>query len=166
MREKVNVHGLAVLGLVIILLYSGVRTLTAVGDKGRKATVWETAEGELDLEPFLQDLEEVFAEVADSVYGCDDFRDPLVASKPPVQTKKRPRGEGGPRSSKAFGLHGRETRPKLTCLILDEDPAAIVEVGERSLVVKKGDLVEGNRVMEIDDRGVHLMVDGAVVTLR
>jgi len=43
---------------------------------------------------------------------------------------------------------------------------AIIEIGKRHFEVRKGDLLEGHKVIDIDERGVHMLVGRTVVTLQ
>ena len=51
-------------------------------------------------------------------------------------------------------------------LVLDENPVAIVEIKGVSIEVKIGDLLDGNKVIHIDEQGVHILIDGKLETIR
>lgn len=50
-------------------------------------------------------------------------------------------------------------------VIFGETPRALIEIGNKEVIVGVGDIVAGVRVREIDDRGVHLS-DGSFIPLR
>jgi len=164
MSGKIEPKGLAIIGLVIILLYSGFRTVSTMGDRGWKVAVWADRV-ELDLESVVSDMEVFFTRLADTVYAHDyagdNSRNPLVRIREqirPVPPPPTPRHAPPPR---------REPVPQLTGLVLDrEDPVAIVKYGEESIALKRGDFFQGNQVIEIDESGVHLLVKGDIVTIR
>lgn len=165
MSGKIKTEGLAIVALVIILLYSGLRTLTTVGDRGWKVTVW-AERVELDLESVASDLEVFFSRLADTVYAHDyaedDSRNPLKRISNSVQ-KKRPSKAPPPSAPPPK----REPIPQLTGLILDrDDPVAIIQYGPESITLKRGAFFQGNQVIEIDESGVHLLVEGDIVTIR
>ncbi len=162
MGMKVNNRAVAIFGLLVILLYSGARTLTTAGDVGKGNVYLETDERKLYLESILLDLEEFFTQMADSAYGGVGLRDPLLPSKLSVQPKQELQRQAKQLSPKPSA----KQKPRLTGLVLDEEPTAIVEIGQKSYVVKEGDVIEGSKVVLIDERGVHLWVNGEVVTLR
>jgi hypothetical protein len=166
MSGKIKPQGLAIVVLVIILLYCGLRTLTTVGDRGWKVTIW-AERVELDLESVVSDLEVFFTRLADTVYAHDyaddNSRNPLKRISQKVQTKKqsseRPRPTTPPPPRKPV--------PQLTGLILDrDDPVAIIKYGQESITLKRGGFFQGNQVIEIDESGVHLLVEGDIVTIR
>lgn len=159
MSGKIKVRMLTVAGLAIILLYTGARTLTTMGESGWQAAVW-TSKAEVGLESVLQNLEEFFTRLADTVYAYDDSRNPLV----PVSVRAKKKAKAS--APKAPAPSKQKPKPQLTGLILDRDPVAIIQIGDKTLTVKRGDYVEGNLVIEIDELGVHLLVEGDVVTIR
>jgi hypothetical protein len=162
MGMKVNKRAVAIFGLLVILLYSGARTLTTAGGVGGGNVHLETDEGKLYRESVLLDLEEIFTHMADSAYEGVGLRDPLLPSKPSVQPKQKSQRQVKQLSPKPSA----KQKPRLTGLVLDGEPTAIVEIGQKSYVVKEGDVIEGSKVVLIDERGVHLWVNGEVVTLR
>jgi Tfp pilus assembly protein PilP len=169
MSTKVNTRGLIVLGLAIILVYSGARTLATMGNSSWRTAAW-TEKVEFNPQSFVQNLEEFFSRLADTVYAYDyaydDSRNPLRRVKLDVVTKTKAQQQKS-QTRAASEAARRKPRPRLAGLILDKrDPAAIIEVGKTSFTVKRGDFIEGNMVIEIDEGGVHLLIDGEVVTVR
>lgn len=169
MSAKINTKGLIVLGLAIILIYSGVRTLTTMGNNSWRTAAW-TYKVEFNPQSFVHNLEEFFGRLADTVYAYDyaydDSRNPLRRVKLDVITRKKAQQEIS-RVRAASEAAKRKPRPRLTGLILDKrDPVAIIQIGTANFTVKRGDFIEGNMVIEIDEGGVHLLIDGEVVTVR
>jgi len=163
MKGKIDVKILTVLGLVIVLLYSGARTLGTVGASQKQSADWQTGEGDMSLEPVIRDLERAFSVSAppESIGVSETTRDPLVAGK-----HVRPKKSSKSSKSQSSASASYTKRPRLTGLILDEDPVAIVEVGGRSFELKIGDTLEGKKVVDIDESGVHLLINGSVEILR
>jgi hypothetical protein len=54
----------------------------------------------------------------------------------------------------------------VTGLVLDENPVAIMEIKGVSTEVKIGDLVDGKKVIHIDEQGVHVLKDGKSTIIR
>jgi len=166
MRDKLTVVGLTVLGLFVVLLYSGARTLTTVGVSEGKVVALGTGAEDLGLKSILQNLQQAFAEEVDSGSDWNESKNPLVAKGSPVKPEKKPKAKAKPLPAKAVQQIPQDSKPKLTGLVLDQDPVAIIEIGKRHFEVRKGDLLEGHKVIDIDERGVHMLVGRTVVTLQ
>lgn len=169
MSAKINTKGLIVLGLAVILVYSGVRTLTTMGNDSWRTAPW-TDKVEFNPQSFVQNLEEFFGRLADTVYAYDyaydDSRNPLKRVKLNVITRSKAQKEKS-QARAASAAAKQKPRPRLTGLILDKkDPVAIIQIGTKTFTVKRGDFLEGNLVIDIDEGGVHLLIDGEVVTIR
>jgi hypothetical protein len=164
MSGKIKAQGVSIIVLVVILLYCGFRTLTTMGDRGWKVTVW-AERVEFDLEAVVSDLEVFFTRLADTVYAHDyagdESRNPLVRIRKNVQTRTQVRQRPPTPPPKKVPV------PQLTGLVLDrEDPVAIVLYDKENYMLKRGDFFQGNQVIEIDESGVHLLVEGDIVTIR
>jgi hypothetical protein len=155
MNLKLNSKSLATLGLVVIFLYCGVRTLMTLSN-AQKSVVTEASNSGISLEPLLHNLEQGFFAEADTIDAEEVTRDPLSIvkrsykksswSKPPTSSAKSP--------------------TRVTGLVLDENPVAIMEIGGVSKEVKIGDRVDGNKVIHIDEQGVHVLKDGKSSIIR
>ena len=165
-RDKVTVVGLTVLGLLMVLLYSGARTLTTVEVNQGKVVALGTGAEDLGLKSVLQNLQQTFSEEASSGSDWDESKNPLVTKASPVKPKKKSKAKAQPLKTKAGPKPPQDSKPKLTGLILDQDPVAIIEIGKRHFEVRKGDLLGGHKVIDIDERGVHMLVGRTVVTLQ
>jgi len=169
MSIQVKTRGLVVLGLAIVLIYSGARTLSTMGNSSWRTAAW-TQKVEFNPQSFMQNLEEFFSRLADTVYAYDyaydDSRNPLKRVTLDVVARKKTQQQQS-RARAASEASKRRPQPELTGLILDRrDPVAIIAIGKTSFTVKRGDFIEGNMVIEIDEGGVHLLIEGEVVTIR
>jgi len=145
---------LSTLGLVIIMLYCGIRTLMTLSAGRMQITQINSGNSGISLESVLRELEQSFFAEADTINLYDVTRNPLSVSKPvksPVRPSWRPKRRGIPR---------------LTGLVLDENPVAIMEIKGVSVKVEIGDLLDGNKVIQIDEQGVHVLIDGKLETIR
>jgi hypothetical protein len=113
-----------------------------------------------NIEFLLQDLEKSLIVEADTVATGNQLRDPMVPGKPGHMWTTA--------SSQKSTAKAIASGPgaKVTGLVLDQSPVAIVEVNGISQEVKVGDLLEGREVIQIDEEGVHVLKDGNVVIVR
>jgi hypothetical protein len=160
MLAKVDLKKLITLGLVIVLLYSGVRTLMTLTAGQKHIAKINDSIGNIRLEPVLGDLEQSFFAEADTVDSYDVSRNPLEIRKNSGKSRQRtspPRPATRPQTRQL---------PRLTGLVLDKNPVAIMEIDGMSVEVKTGDLIDGKKVVHIDEQGVHLLVNGKLETIR
>jgi hypothetical protein len=113
----------------------------------------------IKLEPLLYKLEQSFFAEADTTATYDVDRNPLTVAKVKSTRKTKPRPA---RSSAAKS----RSLPRLSGLVLDENPVAIMEIDGVSREVKVGDVIDGNRVIHINGQGVHILIDGEMVVIR
>jgi len=161
MKGKINANILAAFGLVVVMLYCIFRTLStlAAGSGGVVALKTDSTQGNIEF--LLQDLEKSIIVEADTVPASSHPRDPMVPGKPvQIWTSTSP-GQRTATKSSASG-----SGAKVTGLVLDQNPVAIVEVNGVSQEVKVGGLLEGCEVIQIDENGVHILKDGNVVTVQ
>jgi len=158
MRIKMNTKSLVNLGLVIVFLYCGVRTLMTLSNAKKNIIPEENNTG-IGLEPLLHNLEQSFLAEADTIETYDVTRNPLSIAKPKSKQKSKPK-------SSSSAAPKSQSLPRLTGLILDESPVAIMEIGGVSTEVKIGDLVNGGKVIHINEQGVHVLIDGKAVVIR
>jgi hypothetical protein len=113
------------------------------------------------LERLLHDLERTIVIEADTSLVCPSARDPFAVVRATEEVKSP-----APTKTTKTAPAVHQTKMRLTGLVLDENPVAIVEVGEQSLEVKVGSLLEGHKVIGIDERGVHILKNGNTVTIK
>jgi hypothetical protein len=161
MKQKVDSRFLIAIALGIILCYCGFRTLSTLRDGSGHSSQSSASAQESELEYLLQDLQANIVMAVDSSHTCENVRNPLAAQERPKEQKSSPKGPGGPSSSTA-----RRSSARLTGLVLDKNPVAIVEVDDHSIEVKVGDLLDGYKIIAIDELGVHILRDGEIVIIR
>ena len=159
MKGRVDSKMLSGFGLLVVLIYCLVRTLGALAADPESAVneAAKASPGELTL--LVQGLKQNIAEMSDSLAACAALRDPLVESTP--ARKKKSSSQTQKKSSSSSS-----SKPRLTGLVLAEDPVGIVEIKGKSYEVEVGDLLDGKKVIDIDERGVHILDGKEVVVIR
>jgi|GEM_PF-1820833 len=157
MKGKIDPKILIIVSLVIVLLYCGFRSLGTMAAASGYLTQQSGDQNPGTMERLLRDLDRTMVIEADTSQVCPAPRDPFTAvaiekkksqvSASTTKTKPRP----------------AQNRMRLSGMILDQNPVAIVEIDGKSLEVKIGSLLEGHKVIGIDERGVHLLKNGSVV---
>ena len=160
MIDRKDIKKAITLGLVVVMLYCAVRTLMILAAGQEQIAGLNDSIGDIRLEPVLRDLEQSFFAEADTVSLYDISRNPLKIGKAPVKSSRRTTSPGSTTKSRARQL------PRLTGLVLDKNPVAIMEIEGVSVEVKIGDTVDGKKVVHIDEQGVHLLIDGKLETIR
>ncbi len=160
MKDKIDPKILIIVGLIAALLYCGFRSLSSMAAASSRMTLLTTDQNPGTLERLLRDLERTMMVEIDTTLACSDARDPFRVVK-----EKKSAKPVAPIQTPVSGQKSRETRMRLAGLILDRNPAAIVEVGDKSLEVKVGSLLEGHKVIAIDERGVHILKNGNIVII-
>jgi len=162
MKNKIDPKILIIVVLIIVLLYCGFRSLGSMAAASGYLTGSSSDQNPGTMERLLRDLDRtlVTATETDTSRACLELRDPfaVVDSKPPAKPVK-------PKKTASYSGSSRRTGPRVTGLILDQNPVAIVEIDDKSLEVRVGSLLEGHKVIGIDERGVHVLKNGDVVII-
>jgi hypothetical protein len=158
MKGRIDSKMLFGFGLLVVILYCIVRTLGALAASPETAVNEAANANPGELELLLHDLKQNITVMSDSVEACSQLRNPLVEGKAPRKQKS---------SSQTQKRYVKpSTKARLTGLVLDDNPMAIVEIKGISHEVEIGDLLEGKKVIDIDERGVHVLDNKEVVIIR
>jgi hypothetical protein len=161
MKDKIDPKILMIVGLIIVLLYCGFRSLTSVAAMSSQLSQLSGEQALGTPERLLRDLDRTIVVEADTSLGCPDHRDPFS-----VLEAARITTSGVSTRTTTTGQTTRRSKMRLTGLILDQNPMAIVEVGGQSLEVRVGSLLEGYKVVGIDERGVHILKGDNIIIIR
>jgi hypothetical protein len=159
MKNKIDPKIVIIAGLVIVLLYCGFRTLSSMAAASGHLTQTDCVQNPGAVEQLLRDLDRtmVIDAESDSSLACPTDRDPFTAAEVGREVKTQ--------ASKPVTRTTSVKKMRLTGLILDQNPVAIVEVGGESLEIRVGSLLDGHKVISIDERGVHILKNGNVVII-
>jgi len=160
MKDKIDPKIMIIVVLVIVLLYCGFRSLSSMAAASGYLTQPSSDQNPGTVERLLHDLDRTMVVEADTSLPCPVPRDPFTAVK--ISRKEKTAAIPSAPKTKATVT---KNRMRLTGLILDQNPVAIIEVDGTSLEVKTGGLLEGHKVISIDERGVQLLKDGKVIIL-
>jgi len=158
MKNKIDPKILTAGILIAVLLYCGFRSLGSMASASSHLSQTEGGQNPGTIERLLRDLDRTMSTEVDTSLACQVARDPFTA----VAEKKKALA---PAPAKKTTYKAPRSTARLTGLILDQNPVAIVEIGDKSLEVRVGSTLDGHKVIGIDERGVHILKNGNVVII-